>query len=242
MGHRSEGASSHASTPTYADFTPNPDRSIRVEEKFNEVLLERLHPRILELTAQNREPIAVFINSGGGSAEVCVEILRLLTRTTQEDPRVSRIITVAAPDVGSAAANLLSAGDFAVASPESELLYHGGRWPLSDLVAAGECGLMYARTLPTFRKDKPAWDGGLSRISDHFYFLNSYIDVAKVCDWAGAEHQTADTDVEADYFLQFRLFFLALCRALQEGENYITAADAVWLGLIDTVRADFTSA
>jgi hypothetical protein len=32
------------------------------------------------------------------------------------------------------------------------------------------------------------------------------------------------------------LFFLAICRALQEGENYITPVDAVSLGLIDTVR------
>jgi hypothetical protein len=45
-----------------------------------------------------------------------------------------------------------------------------------------------------------------------------------------------DSDVEADYFLQFRIFSLALCRALQEGENELTAMDALWLGLVDTVR------
>ena len=48
----------------------------------------------------------------------------------------------------------------------------------------------------------------------------------------------SDTDGESDYFLQFRVFFLALCRALQEGENNITAMDAFWLGLLDTIRPD----
>ena len=31
------------------------------------------------------------------------------------------------------------------------------------------------------------------------------------------------------------LFFVALCHALQEGENELTATDAFWLGLIDEV-------
>lgn len=33
-------------------------------------------------------------------------------------------------------------------------------------------------------------------------------------------------------------FFVALCRALQEEENELTATDALWLGLIDTIRTD----
>jgi ATP-dependent protease ClpP protease subunit len=352
MGQESGMAKSGESVLDDADFTPNPNRAIWVQGQLNEALLDRLRPRILELTEESRSPISLFINSSGGQPEVCAEILSLLTRTSQDDERVPRIITIAAPNVGSGAANLLSAGDFAIASPDSTLLYHGGRWPLSDLVAAGECGLMYARTLPTFREKaaqmlsgtsvrrflfivstcrslfaqhradrgvsaltdlqcfwgilrgklspkaqevleraipiwenyngllrhfekklrrgrtvtkeklqrlmiysslafedesnngKSTWDGGFGRISDHFYFLNTYIDVGKVCDWVAArpEPQTAGTDVEDEYVLQFRLFFLALCRALQEGENYITATDAVWLGLIDTVREDLTGA
>ncbi len=330
-----------------ADFTPNPDRAIWVEGQLNEALLERLRPEILELTADNREPITVFVNSGGGSSEVSEAILRLLRRTTQDDARVSRILTVAAPKACSAAANLLSAGDFAIAYPDSRLLWHGGRWPLSDLVDAGECGLLYARTLPTFHelaaaalarnsvhrflfivsaeralfaqhradagdptltdpecfqailrgklspdaqkvlelaiplwagynglllhfrkkihrgrtvtradlqklmiyasiafecesnKDNPAWDGRLDRINDHFYFLNAYFDIGKLRDWVAGRAVPQTT--EADDSLQFRVFFLALCRALQERENKLTAMDALWLGLIDTVRADVTA-
>lgn len=337
--------------PDDADFTPNPDRAISVEGRLNEALLERLRPQILELTSGSREPITVFIDSRGGSSEVGESLLSLLRRTTEDDLRVSRIITVAAPRAASAAANLLSAGDFAIAYPESTLLYHGGRWPLSDLVSAGEAGGLYAQTLPTFHeinaaklarnsirrfrfivsavrssfaqhrpdegdpsladvqafeeilrtklspraqkvleraiplwhgynglllqvekrlrrgrtatkaylqklmlhasmdfeyessKGQPAsWDGGLSKISGHFYFLNAYFDSATLCEWVAARpaerDHSAGADPEADYFLQFHLFFLALCRALQDGENQITPADAVWLGLIDTVRED----
>ncbi len=104
------------------EFTPNPDRAVWVEGQLNEALLDRLRPGILELTAQNRDPITVFINSSGGSLEVSEGILSLLRRTTQDDSRASRIITVAAPKAKSAAANLLSAGDFAIAYPECMLL------------------------------------------------------------------------------------------------------------------------
>jgi ATP-dependent protease ClpP protease subunit len=331
-----------------ADFTPNSDRAIWIEGKFTAAMLDRLRPRILELTAENREPITVFVNGSGGSPDVAEAILNLLRRTTRDDPRRSRIITVAYSQALSMAANFLSAGDLAIAHPCCTLLWHGGRWPLTDLVSAGEAGAAYARTLPVYHEinaaklalycerrflrivsayretfgqvranagdptvtelqclqgllrgklspagqkvldraiplwdsynglllefekrlrrrrgrtvskahlrklmvysafdfeydkgDPVKWDAGLAPISDHFYFLNCYFDdVGKLRAWVAArpEPQTAAKDADAD--LQFRLFFLALCRALQEGENFITAADAVWLGLIDTVREE----
>src|SRR3984957_12309077 len=123
-------ASSGASVPFDADFTPNPNRCVWVEGQMNEALVERLRPQILELTSCSREPITVFINSRGGSDEVGRGLLSLLRRTTQDDPRASRIITVAATQASSSAAHLLSAGDFAIAYPESALLYHGARWHL----------------------------------------------------------------------------------------------------------------
>jgi ATP-dependent protease ClpP protease subunit len=135
-----------------ADFTPNADRAIWIDGELDELLLDHLRPEILELTAQSRQPITVFIHNGGGNTEVRDEILRLVRATTPDDPRSSRIITVAASYAASAGAHLLSAGDFAIASLECRLLYHGERWPLSDLVAAGEAGKLYARTLPTFHE------------------------------------------------------------------------------------------
>lgn len=334
------------SVPDAADFTPNPDRAISVEGRIEGALLERLLPEIFELTAQSREPITVFINSTGGMPNVTQGILDALRRTTPDDARVSRIITVAAPMAWSAAANLLVAGDFAIAHPESSLLYHGGRWPLpskyltaevardgrelhndhersgsilavdsfkrfssifsalrslfaqhraetgSPALADVDCfhALLRERLSPAgqkvidlavplsrdydglflhFRKklrrgravtkrylqklmlfassefefetsDKSdeTWDGGFSRISDHFYFLNAFFDTKKLCEWcaAPAESQTAGADAVDLDDMALSLFSRALCRSLQEGENYLTPPDAVWLGLIDTVQ------
>jgi hypothetical protein len=59
-------------------------------------------------------------------------------------------------------------------------------------------------------KGNEDWDGGLSKICDDFYFLNAYFDAGKLCEWiATPKTHMADTDVEADYFLQFRFFSCA---------------------------------
>jgi ATP-dependent protease ClpP protease subunit len=334
-----------------ADFTPNPDRAIWIRGDLNGWLLNRLRPEILELTARSRAPITVFIDSRGGSPEVRDGILSLLRQTDQGDASASRIITVATSNAQSGAADLLSAGDFAIANPECALLYHGLRFSLAEPQLTYESAKLYAGILPALHeraaaalaqnsvrrflsivsaeralfgqhradagdptltdlrcfqailrgklspaaqkvldlaiplwesyngllihfqkrlrrgrtatkahlqklmlhasiafeyesdKGNQSWDGGLSRIGDHFYFLNAYFDFGRLGDWVAGrtESQTADTDVEADYLLQFRGFFLAICRALQDGENYITPLDARWLGLIDRVRADLTA-
>jgi hypothetical protein len=333
--------SSAASVPHDAEFTPNPDRAIWIDGKFTEALLVRLRPQILELTSSSREPITVFINSSGGAPEVAEEILKLL-RPSQDGATALKIITVAATKAESMGANFLSSGDFAIASPGCTLLYHGGRWPLSELVNAGAAGRLYAHSLPVFneknaavlmqnsvrrflfivrafrprfaehpaRADDPtitdveilerilhaklspagqavleralrlwhrqnvlfvrfqkklrrgrsvtkeqlrklmlysafececepaAWDAGLPRICDEFYFLSTYFDLGSLREYVAGrrEPQTAATDAEADYLLPFQMFLLALCRALQEGENCITPLDALYLGLVDTVE------
>jgi ATP-dependent protease ClpP protease subunit len=334
-----------ASVPDGADFTPNPDRAIWIEGRIEEALLERFLPEIFELTAQSREPITVFINSRGGMPNVAQGILNALRRTTPDDARVSKIITVAAPRAQSAAANLLAAGDFAIAHPDSDLLYHGGRWPLPAKYLTAEVArdgrtlhteheksasmlsvdsfkrfrfivsalrplfaqhraetgdptladmacvhaLLRVRLSPagqkvldlavplsrdydglflhfqkrlrrgravtkthlqklmlyasadfeweTTDKGDETWDAGFGRIADHFYFLNAYFDSEQLREWCAApvKLQTALSDAEVRDALDFRLFHRALCRALQEGENYLTPSDALWLGLIDTV-------
>jgi ATP-dependent protease ClpP protease subunit len=92
-------------------------------------------------------------------------------------------------------------------------------------------------------ESNPAWDGDLTRIGDDYRILNSYFDFGALRDYVAARAvpQPASTDAEADYFLQLRVFSLALCRALQEGENYITPLDSLFLGLVDTVRSDLAT-
>jgi ATP-dependent protease ClpP protease subunit len=338
----SRSASAEASALPDAAFRPNPNRSLRIDDRLDEALLKRLMPEIIGLVTRSREPITLFLDSPGGYHHVAEALLRILRWTTGNGQDPCRIITVAAPKAESAAAALLSAGDFAIASHNSKLLYHGGRYPVSQHGLTGEWERA-ARKLPSFHeaaaaaicrnsvqrflfivsayrplfaehragKGEPTrtdmdcflailreklsppaknildlaiplcacqnglllhfqkklrrgrtvteaqlqklmlytgmdfelddandrdWEEKLSRIDDHFYFLNAYFDVGRLRDWfAPASTPNSDTDVEADYFLPFRMFFLALCRALQQGENNITANDALWLGLIDTV-------
>ena len=341
MECKEDDAKQGVSLPDDPDFTPNPDRAILIEGRFDEELLKRVTPEIVALITRSREPITLFVNSHGGQSEVGQTILNLL-RWNGDGRGRSRLIAVALANAQSAAALLLSAADFAIAAPECDLLYHGARWEIASLVlgdreklvrelpshhatcaldlcrssihrllstvsefrelfaehraAAGDPNLAdfqclleilrekisrpaqkvldravgtYARMDVLFREFRKRLRRGravtethlrklmlhaciateyqesragelssheeLARISEDFYFLCAYFENGQLRDWCAspATPQTLDVDPEEDHFLPFRMFFLALCRALQQEENYITPPDAVWLGLID---------
>jgi len=101
--------------------------------------------------------------------------------------------------------------------------------------------------------------GGMRRLVDDFYLLNEYLtgnSNQKLDEWCktlGMLFLTPEQQTEIDNItdedermkklvevnkpiLQPMLsFFTALCDALQEGENELTASDAYWLGLVDEV-------
>ena len=81
---------------------------------------------------------------------------------------------------------------------------------------------------------RPGWslDGGaLERISRCYFFFEEFLGNSdKPKELLGPNHGSP-------YFHLLPLC-LAVCGALQEGENELTATDALWLGLIDTVRAN----
>jgi hypothetical protein len=108
----------------------------------------------------------------------------------------------------------------------------------------------------------PMWNfraGGLSRVVDDFFLVNEYIGntnherLKEWCTsfgkWSLAPDQIAAVDAIPDENARLEktielvrpilqpiwTFFVALCHALQEGENELTATDAFWLGLIDEV-------
>jgi ATP-dependent protease ClpP protease subunit len=108
----------------------------------------------------------------------------------------------------------------------------------------------------------PAWsfrNGGITGLVDDFFLLEEYIvnnDHARLKDWCTSfgrwslndeqrEQVESISDPEEKLERTIELvrpilqpvwtFFVALCHALQEGENELTAKDAYWLGLIDEV-------
>jgi ATP-dependent protease ClpP protease subunit len=116
------------------NFRPNPSRAIYVLGLIDQGLLDRLTPRIVAICSESREPITVYIDSHGGSVASGESILRLLQSTDQDGSPACHLITVVTGRAASAAADLLSSGDYAIAYPESNILYHGVRTSLNDPV------------------------------------------------------------------------------------------------------------
>jgi hypothetical protein len=103
-------------------------------------------------------------------------------------------------------------------------------------------------------KSDPDWDlthGGLSRITEHYCLLDEHLVLAnadvfgKICEelsqfTCGAEdlEQQVKLGKTREFLEPFWFFFLAICRALRDGENRLTPMDAVWLGLVDSIRED----
>jgi len=355
------------------NFRPNPNRSVNIDGTIDDHLVSRLTPAILSLQHANREPITVYIlNSPGGNVSSMETVLRLLKSPDQDSSALCRVITVVTGRAASAAADLLSSGDYAIAYPKSTLLYHGirtyGQRPLTVqstsllahvlrisndyyamelakkieyrfvfrfLVLKGsfqkfreenptrtltdlECftgllasklsqraqqvcnkgseryGRYNALLSSVMKKEQPAstkriaeiearrlkaivdfevssnkktpeWsfrDGGLSRLADDFFLLNEYLEThttERIKQWctslgkfALTEAERSEIDGIADEPARTEKmiekvqpilqpvwsFFVALCHALQEDENELTATDAYWLGLVDEVLGE----
>ena len=108
-------------------LTINWNRSLIIDSNIDDQLVKALTPKILELRAQNSDPITIGINSPGGSLASLEVLIGLLTGPDQNGNRVS-IITVATHRAYSAAANLLAFGDYAIAQRHSTVLYHDVRY------------------------------------------------------------------------------------------------------------------
>jgi hypothetical protein len=353
------------------NFRINAQRAIYVTGLIDDALVSRLTPQILRLQSVNRNPISVYIDSPGGSVSSMETILRLLNLTDQDSSGSCNIITAVTTRAASAAADLLSSGDYALAFPHSSILYHGLRTfeknPLTFEATAVLANALrasndyYAMTLArkiedrfsfryvtvrsefdAFRKKKsapsmsdldcfvdiistklsagakkvwlkakdrhgryqdlldsvlretkrknfstrtlaeieaanikaivafelrankknPKWsfrNEGLARLADDFFLLNEYVTtyssdrLKNWCTsfgrWTLPTKEAEEIDAIADEkerseklvekvrpILQpIWSFFVALCHALQEGENELTAVDAYWLGLVDEV-------
>jgi ATP-dependent protease ClpP protease subunit len=347
----------------------NPDRAIYITGVINDELLTQLTPKILSLQHESRDPISVYIDSPGGSPSSMESILRLLHLTDQNQSDACDIITAVTARADSAAADLLSSGDYAIAFPSTKILHHGVRRvernpltfestsQLSELMrfykdvyamqlaqkienrfsfrfvtarqkfsalrekkaspdlSELDCFIEVieeelsedAKGLWTKAKDRhgryhqlidivleqtgsqipsnpaqvqanvikaivdfevasngnnPSWNfrnGGISRLVDDFFLLEEYLtntNHARLKDWCTSfgrwslnadqtEEVNAipDDDARLEKIIELVrpilqpvwTFFVALCHALQEGENELTAKDAYWLGLLDEV-------
>lgn len=102
-------------------------RAIFIDEVIDDGFVRRLAPTILRLREESNDPITVGIDSPGGSLDSLDVLLGLLRGPTQ-NVKKTQIITVATNRAYSAAANLLSFGDYSVALKHSQVLYHDVRF------------------------------------------------------------------------------------------------------------------
>ncbi|MFH1499232.1 MAG: ATP-dependent Clp protease proteolytic subunit [Verrucomicrobiota bacterium] len=107
-------------------YRENPLRAIHVLGIITPDLLGRLTPQITRLRADPVAPITVYIDSPGGSTQVLDSLERLLRAPDQNEN--TRLLTTAVTNrAASAAADLLIAGDYAIAFPGAIIHYHGTR-------------------------------------------------------------------------------------------------------------------
>jgi ATP-dependent protease ClpP protease subunit len=108
------------------DYRENPKRAIYVLGRINQEMVHALTPRINELRAASNDPITVYIDSPGGSIPLS-ETIRCLVKAPSQDGRTCRLITVVTGLAASAAADFLALGDYAIAHPHADIVYHGSR-------------------------------------------------------------------------------------------------------------------
>jgi len=107
-------------------YRENHKRAIYVAGEINDELLHKLTPQINQLRCTSRAPITAYIDSVGGSIAVAERLRGLLTAPTPEGESC-RLVTVVTGLAASAAADLLTLGEYAIALPHADIIYHGTR-------------------------------------------------------------------------------------------------------------------
>ena len=98
-------------------------------------MVDHLTPQVLALQGASTEPITIYIDSLGG-AVACARQIRSLLFCPNLDGISCRVLTVATGVAASAAALLLSSGDYSLAYPDCTIHYHGTRLWGEDVTLA----------------------------------------------------------------------------------------------------------
>lgn len=116
------------------DFRPDPGRALYITRQINGELLSELIPKIVKLKSGDAKPITLYIDSPGGDPRAAGRIFQILATPTQDSAASPRIITVGLSRCASAAADMLIAGNYALASQNCLIHCHGTRRSAADAV------------------------------------------------------------------------------------------------------------
>lgn len=118
-------------------LTLNWKRAVHINKSINDTLLKELTPVILQMKQESPDPITVGIDSPGGNISAMESLLSLL-KCPDQDGKTVEIYTVATNRAYSAAASFLAFGDYSVAFPKSNILYHDIRYSDIDDVTSSK--------------------------------------------------------------------------------------------------------
>lgn len=150
----------------HPEFRENPKRAVYVVGVIDQAMVDRLTPEILRLRSESSEPITVYIDSPGGSTLHAYVITQLLKSPTQ-DGEICSIVTVVTGQAASAAADLLTAGGYAIAYPHTSIHYHGVRTSQGEITH--ESALNLAESLKRTNEDFAL--ELLDKIKGRFFFV-----------------------------------------------------------------------
>lgn len=119
------------------EFTANWDRAVYVDGPIDADMVKRLTPQILKLRQSGQGPITVAIDSPGGAVASMEALLGLLQGPDQLRG-AGQYIAVVTNRACSAAADLVTFADYAVAYPHSKLLFHDVRLTALDDVTSAK--------------------------------------------------------------------------------------------------------
>lgn len=108
------------------DFVPDSDRSIFLQGRIDQSLVDRLTPEIIRLHRENPKPITVFVDSPGGFISSGRRLFDLIKAPSHSGEKADLIVVVTGT-AASAAADFTALSDYAYVYPHSLILYHGTR-------------------------------------------------------------------------------------------------------------------
>ncbi|MGD0650557.1 MAG: ATP-dependent Clp protease proteolytic subunit [Verrucomicrobiia bacterium] len=160
--------------PNY-NYRANPQRAIHVVGEFDDGLLAKTLPIIVQLRAESNEPITAYIDSHGGDAR-CLDVLAGALLAKDANNKQCRLITCAVGDAASAGAMLLVMGDYAIAHPHSTVHFHGIRRSEAEVTMEGAGELAGQLASRNRQIAKRLSDRMISRLTHRFVRLRPEFD------------------------------------------------------------------
>jgi ATP-dependent protease ClpP protease subunit len=176
------------------DYRENPKRAIYLTGKIDQQLVDRISPAINQLRLESTDPITVYIDSPGGQI-MLAETIRHHLQAPNPDGERCRLITVVTSRAASAAADFAALGDYAIAYPYADLVYHGSRIN-SDMTLTTEMAATVARSLQQTnenfavrlaRRAFPRFLLRLTQFSDKFKAFSEGADLSVLTDLLKAD-------------------------------------------------------